>query len=143
MPAYSNERLMPSAFATCIKFVGNAICRKPILHNSQHCLVRADRNHREVTCQSCFKRQRSFARIVFPIRKHNPLWRLEHTETTGSDVFGRVFVAPKSDPETALLAIDDDVRRAPPLTNRAGRDQQIEDYLGSKVKSFFVDVFTS
>ena len=56
---------------------------------------------------------------------------------------GEVFIAPKSDPETTLLAIDNDVRRAPPLTNRARCNQQIEDHLGRNVKGFFVDVFAS
>src|SRR5438093_3337815 len=143
IPAYSSERLMPSAFATCIEFIGDAICGETVLYNSQQCLVRADRNHGKVAGEPSFKRQRPFARIVFPIRKHNPLWRLEPTHTTGGDIFWRVFVAPKSEPKTTLLAIDNDVRRAPPLTNRAGCNQQIEDHLGGNVKSLFVDVFAS
>ena len=113
------ERIAPINFVAGIEFVSSAIRRKSILHNSERSFPGPNPAYREFTGQVRGKRQWSAAGKILKIGKHDPLRWIENAHAAGSDELGRVFFAPKSDPDSARPGIDDDMRSAPPQPNRA------------------------
>ena len=141
IPSNAGKGIAPTNLTTSVEIVGSAIARKAILYNSQRCFPGRDRIDREFTGQVRGKRQRSVAGKILEVRKHDPLRRIENAHAAGGDEIGRVFFAPKTDPDSARLGIDNDVRCTPPLADRARRMQQREKRFRISVEDFFVNVF--